>query len=320
MSTVAVRKAARLLIGLLAVLLLVPGSAVGSSTRGRALTPVTVATIPVEPAALAYYARDKGFFRQQGIEAKFLNLSEPTQLVAALLSGEAQFTGLNVGGAAILKSHDAPVRLVAGGALYKLSAPTGALVAAPGRTISRARDLVGKRIAIDQKHSVAHISLLEWLKKGGVSADDVELVEIPFTQVLGPLQRGTVDAAVVPEPFLTLATERGAKPVARPIDAVCSQDCLLTFWMARRDVDANLAARFRNAMQAAAVWANQPRNDAASAAILANYVPIDKKVLAKMTRSRFASRLRPAMAQPWIDVYAEFGEIPASFRAIDLVK
>ena len=55
-------------------------------------------------------------------------------------------------------------------------------------------------------------------------------------------------------------------------------------------------------------------------AILANYTPIDKKVIAKMTRTRFATRLRPAMAQPWIDVYAEFGEIPASFRAIDLVR
>ena len=28
-------------------------------------------------------------------------------------------------------------------------------------------------------------------------------------------------------------------------------------WLARKDIDANLAARFRNAMQAAAVWANR---------------------------------------------------------------
>ncbi len=28
----------------------------------------------------------------------------------------------------------------------------------------------------------------------------------------------------------------------------------------------------------------------------------------------------PGSAQPWIDAYAELGFIPASFRAIDLVK
>jgi hypothetical protein len=39
-----------------------------------------------------------------------------------------------------------------------------------------------------------------------------------------------------------------------------------------------------------------------------------------MTRTSFATRLRPALAQPWIDAFAEFGVIPASFSANDLVK
>jgi hypothetical protein len=91
-------------------------------------------------------------------------------------------------------------------------------------------------------------------------------------------------------------------------------------WMARKDMDATLAAKFRNAMQAAAAWADLKGNDAASAAILAKYAPVDKTVAAKMTRTRFAQRLRPAMAQPWIDAFAEFGVIPSSFRALDLVK
>jgi hypothetical protein len=43
-------------------------------------------------------------------------------------------------------------------------------------------------------------------------------------------------------------------------------------------------------------------------------------VIEKMTRTRFSERLRPVLTQPWIDVFAEFGVIPASFSAIDLVK
>jgi ABC-type nitrate/sulfonate/bicarbonate transport system substrate-binding protein len=88
------------------------------------------------------------------------------------------------------------------------------------------------------------------LKRGGVSADDVRFSEIPFAQMLGPLSRGTIDAAVLPEPFLTLATQRGAWRVADIFDAVCSRNCLLTIWMGRRDIDSNLTARFRNAIQA----------------------------------------------------------------------
>ena len=110
------------------------------------------------------------------------------------------------------------------------------------------------------------------------------------------------------------------KIAAYPFNAVCSKDCVLTFWMARADVDANLVARFRNAIQNAAVWANQDKNDAASAKILARYVPIDAKVMAKMKRTTFGTRLRPSLAQPWLDAFAEFGVIPAGFKAIDLVK
>jgi NitT/TauT family transport system substrate-binding protein len=138
--------------------------------------------------------------------------------------------------------------------------------------------------------------------------------------MLASLSKGDVDAAFLPEPYLTEARQRGLKVTAYPFNAVCSKKCLLTFWAARADVDANLVARFRNAIQNAAVWANQPKNDPASAKILAKYVPIKAKVMAQMERTRFATRLRPSLAQPWLDVLAEFGLIPAGFKAIDLVK
>ena len=39
-----------------------------------------------------------------------------------------------------------------------------------------------------------------------------------------------------------------------------------------------------------------------------------------MERSSLATRLRPSLAQPWLDAFAEFGVIPAGFKAIDLVE
>ncbi len=138
--------------------------------------------------------------------------------------------------------------------------------------------------------------------------------------MIAPLTRGQLDAAWLPEPFATQALQRGARLIALPFDATCTQECLLTAWMARKDVDPNLAARFRNAVQAAAVWANQKKNQPASGRILARYAPVDAKVLAKMTRFKYATRLRPRSGQPWIDLYAEYKLIPQSFAAADLVK
>ncbi len=118
----------------------------------------------------------------------------------------------------------------------------------------------------------------------------------------------------------TQALEQGAKRIANPFRAVCSKVCVVTFWLARAGVDQNLAARFRNAVQSAAVWANQKKNDQASGRILAKYAPFDPKLIAKMRRSTFGTRLRVSLAKPWLDVYAEYGVIPASFKPGDLLK
>jgi NitT/TauT family transport system substrate-binding protein len=283
-------------------------------------TRVNVTALPIEPTALAFYAKERGFFRREGIDATIKVIGNPQQAPAAVLSGTAAFSSFSVANLAVLKSRGAPVRLVAAGALYSPEEPTTALVSAKGKRFRRAGDLVGKTIAVDAPSLPADIGLRRWLKRNGVGVDDVRLVYMPFPQMLGPLSRGTVDAAVVPEPFLTLALQQGAVRVAPILNAVCARDCLATVWMARRDVDPNLAARFRDAIQAAAVWANQEGNERASGAILAKYSKLDPALIAKTTRTRFATRLRPELAQPWIDVYAEFGVIRSAFPASDLVK
>jgi NitT/TauT family transport system substrate-binding protein len=259
-------------------------------------------------------------FTKQGIDAEMVPRTDPQVILGALLSGDVQFSGTHSGAAALLKSRGAPIKIVASGALYESKNPTSGLVSGKGRSIKRPRDLVGKTILIDGPNTIAEIGVLEWLKKGGVAKSDVKISYVPFVDMLASLSKGTVDAAFLPEPFLTVAQQQGLKIAAYPFNAVCSKVCLSTFWMARADVDANLVARFRNAVQNAAVWANQPKNDAASARILARYVTIDAKVIAKMHRTRFATRLRPALAQPWLDAFAEFGVIPSGYKAIDLVK
>lgn len=315
------RKRARRLVRLGYIVIVLVVSASCSTTDQRvAATTVNITALPIEPTALAFYAKERGFFSRQGIDARITMIADPQQAPAAILSGTATFSSFSVGNVAVLKSRGAPVRLVAAGALYRPKSPTTALVSAKGKRFTRARMLVGKTIAIDATNTPAHIGLRRWLKREGVAADDVRFVQMPFAQMIGPLSKGRVDAAVVPEPFLTLVLQRGATRVAPILNAVCPRDCLGTVWMARRDIDSNLAARFRNAIQAAAAWANQEEHDRTSGDILAKYSGLDRALIAKVTRTRFATRLTPALAQPWIDVYAEFGVIPASYSASDLVK
>jgi NitT/TauT family transport system substrate-binding protein len=302
---------------LCAVALFAPLAGAGG---GAELTPIKVGILALEPTAQPMYAKHRGMFRKQGIDAQIKVLADPSQTVTALLAGEVQFVGTHVGAAASLKSRDAPVKVVAAGAIHNPKKPTSWVVSAKGRTITRARDLVGKTIAVDFPNTIGHLGVVEWLEKSGVDPKEVKFQYIAFPLMLGPLAQGTVDAALLPEPYLTQALQQGSKRIAFPFRAVCSTRCQLTFWVARADVDQNLVARFRNAIQNASVWANDDKNDRASGKILAKYAPIDAKVIAKMARTTFGTRLRVSLARQWLVVFAKYGVIPASFKPIDLVK
>jgi NitT/TauT family transport system substrate-binding protein len=311
-------------IGAVLVLAAALAAAAGVTTQraeSRPRATVVIGYLAVEPTMQAAYADARGFFARHGIDAELKPFTDPSLIPAAVLSGDVTFSAFNIGGLANLKASGAPVKLVASGALYRPNAPTTSLLVARGRTITRARQLVGKKIGIDVKTGIAAIGLLKWLKRNGISEDDVTLVEFRgFAPMLGPLRRGQIDAAVMPEPYRTLARQRGARSFRTIFDAVCRTDCLITIWMARRDIDRDLAARFRNAIQDAGVWANQKRNAEASARIFSRQTSLSLSLVRTITRTTFATRLRPAQAQPWIDAYVEFGVIPASFQAIELVK
>jgi NitT/TauT family transport system substrate-binding protein len=324
MSTGGVRgraKRALLRVALLGVLVgLAATPTAGSATGGtEQLRKVTVAIIVVDPTAQVLYAKHRGIFRKHGIDAQ-IKIVAPAQAGPALASGEAQFGAMPAGTLAQQKSRGAPIKAIAGGALYRPTTATTVLLAAPGSGIRTARDLVGKRVGLDSPFSIAHVGLLRWLDRNGVDGDDIELATLDFAQVYALLMERRVDAAVLPEPLVTRALDGGARRIALPFDAVCTRDCLTVVWIARRDVDPDLAARFRVSVQKAGLWANQPSNHAASGAILARYQPIEPALIAKMTRTTYATRLRVSRAQPWLDVFREYGLISGPFTAGDLVK
>ncbi len=295
-------------------------SATPAAKGTRSLTSIDVATPPIVGAAHVFYAKDRGFFRRHGLDVKLTILLDPTQLLPAVLSGDADFASASMGGLVIAKSQDVPVRLVASGLLYRPLAATTALVGRKGVRIRGARDLLGKRVAIESPNQIPHVAIRQWLARNGLSDTRVDFRTIPFPQMLVPLARGQVDAAVLPEPYLTLALQQGATRVENVFTSVCPQICLVSGWMARKDADATVTAKFRNAIQAASVWADQEKNRPAADVILSKYTSIDAGVMRRMTRAYYAQRLVPRLAQPWVDAYAALGIIPASFPAIQLVK
>ncbi|MDQ1382740.1 MAG: sulfonate transport system substrate-binding protein [Actinomycetota bacterium] len=91
------------------------------------------------------------------------------------------------------------------------------LIAAPGTGINSWADLKGKKVAL-QRGTSAEATVLQGLQRVGLKLSDIDVVDLPFTQVSPALQGGSVQAGILVPPLDSayLTSNPGAKVVDRP--------------------------------------------------------------------------------------------------------
>ena len=101
------------------------------------------------------------------------------------------------------------------------SAPTArrrSLPWLPTHRSSTPKDLIGKSIGVPTLVGLATACLRNWLPAHGVDVNSVRLDEIPQSTTLPALQRGTMDAGLLSEPFVTFGKGL-VRSVGSPFDA-----------------------------------------------------------------------------------------------------
>ena len=98
-----------------------------------------------------------------------------------------------------------------------------------GKEVKRIADLKGRAVALNVRGAAVEWILDLALRRDGLTIKDVQVKLMPFPDMVPALESGAVDAAILSEPFPTLAEEKGialrpltkapgAKPV--PITAI----------------------------------------------------------------------------------------------------
>jgi len=102
------------------------------------------------------------------------------------------------------------------------------LIAAPGSGINSWRDLKGKKVAF-QKGTSAEATVLQGLDGVGLQLKAIDVVNLPFTQVVAALQGGSVQAGILAAPLdaAYLKSHPDAKVVSRPDDLTARVNFLI---------------------------------------------------------------------------------------------
>ena len=242
-------------------------------------------------------------------------------MTQAILGGSLDVGVTNSGSMSSAHSRGVPLYLVACGAMYSEHSPISHLVVGKASGIKTAKDLSGKTLAVSTLRDMIQGSVLAWIDKNGGDSKSVNFTELPPPQQAAAIDAKRIDGSALVEPFYTRSKDL-LFDVGSNYSAVNGGKSFQTLGIAGSKpwVDAHLSTtkKVAEAIHTAAKWANDPKNHAECATILAQYTKVEPEVINAYPRIAFAEANNPALVQPVVDMLAHYTFLPSGFNAADL--
>jgi len=187
-------------------------NATGFAVKSKETNTVRIGYLPVVQGLPFYYATEKGYFNDAGLDVELTKFEAPNQIIDALLQDNldlgATSTALGITGIADYKNPGKlKIYAVAGG---DLDSPNEILLVSPNSTITSINDLKGKKLGI-LGGSIQWRTITRYmLAQNNLEMDkDVIVVELAPSLQIQALASKQIDALLALEPIATIAKENG---------------------------------------------------------------------------------------------------------------
>src|SRR3989442_7417354 len=182
---------------------------------------VKVGYIPSDSFAALYIMADR-HLRAADIAVETVRLSGGSEILSQVATGQLNMGGTGMGAAGFnAVAASLPVEFVAPLHSGYVEDYFTVRKASWEKEIKRIGDLKGKPVALNVRGAAVEWMLDQALKKDGLTLRDVQIKIMPFPDMVPALESGAVEAAILTEPFPTLAEERAiaVRPLPRPAGA-----------------------------------------------------------------------------------------------------
>ena len=198
--------------------LLGAGSALAAAapyrSRAAGADEVQIASPAVISDAPIFIAEHKGYWAEQKIRIKLINMQTGPQMIAPLGASQIDVAAAATS-AGLFNAADRGigVKIVADkgsnqpGYAYVSLLVRKALV--DSGKFNTMKDLRGLKVAEPGKGGSTGSTVNQALKSVGLAYDDVDHVIIGFPEMLTAMENGAIDAAILPEPFNTFGRNKG---------------------------------------------------------------------------------------------------------------
>lgn len=173
---------------------------------------VKMGILPIFSAVNIYTAIEKGFFKEQGLNVELVNFDTAARMTAPLTTGELHAgAGATSAGFFNANLRGLPLKVVADWNSGAKPPSTLAFVVRKdlADSIKTFADWKGKTISINATGVFSEILFDTGLKNGGLTAQDVKMVIVPFDQVPIAMANKSLDIGLTNEPFVTMGMDQG---------------------------------------------------------------------------------------------------------------
>lgn len=166
---------------------------------GRYTGTITIGVVPFPGYSGFYIARDKGLFKERGLDVQIKSFNTITDQVAAYNRGEIQMAAFNVADAVSVLIQSSDSKIVS---VIDYSSGVDAIIG--NSSIQSVNDIKGKRVAYE-KGTLEEFLIASVLRKYSLSLDDVVSINANPEEAAAKLVAGEVEVAVTYEPYLSAA-------------------------------------------------------------------------------------------------------------------
>ena len=283
----------------------------GGTGDQQEITTVRVGVIPITPVAPVYLGIEQGFFEEEGLRVEPVLAQGGAAIVPAVQNGDQQFGFSNSVSLFIAQTQGLPVRVVAPGEASPADREedNSAIMVTEDSSIREPADLEGKKIGVNTLQNIAGLTTEASLAKLGVDTDTIELVEVPFPEMLSAIQGGDIDAGFFNEPFTTIAEQAGARTIVNPYAQTGPDLPIAPYFTTQEYVDKNpeVVAAFQRAMEKSNQYARDNPDEVRQ--ILTTYTEIPQEVVSEIGLPFLRPELAPDGFEELAGIAREFGYI-----------
>ena len=316
-------KRTRVVAVILAVFLVLTGCGVGqgSAIKLEADDPVRIGVLPVADFATVYVAIDQGYFDDEGLRVETQTMQNAAAIAPSVINGQLQFGTGAITPVIAAAEKGLPIKVAANQADVA-GAPdqdVSGLFVKPDSGINRPRDLEGKTVAVNGLGAIVHVAAAAAVKEDGGDPSKVTFVAMAFADMPGAVQRGSVDAASVVEPFVGLSQANGLQLIDHPYQNLDKGGSMAVLFTAGPFAEENpeVVEKVQRAIRRASVAAQQDPELVRK--VLTEYGGMKPDAVQKMKQPPYGENVNPEALTRTSELMSELGFIESPINGDEML-